>query len=174
MTELFEIRRAGEGLEGLVEQGYNEVIDRLLSDGVRQWARGVYPTVATARDGIAEGCLYACYLGGEFAGSFILNESEPSQYSDVKFAFGGKALYLHTLAVRPAFWRKGVGGRVVRYALERAEAGGYGCVRLDVFPDNSAAVGLYRRHGFQYAGKVFFSIKEPSHEWYDCYERKIP
>lgn len=49
----------------------------------------------------------------------------------------------------------------------------YETVRLDVFPDNKAAVGLYLYFGFEYVGKLFFDIKESGYEWYDCYEKRI-
>lgn len=61
----------------------------------------------------------------------------------------------------------------MEYVVEHAEKNNYTCIRLDVFPDNRAAVNLYRYFGFEYVGKVFFDMKEPSYEWYDCYEKQI-
>ncbi len=50
---------------------------------------------------------------------------------------------LAPLAVRPTFQRRGIGGMLVRAALERARAAGYGFVVLLGDP------GYYRRFGFR-------------------------
>jgi ribosomal protein S18 acetylase RimI-like enzyme len=156
-----------------IDDMYGRSIDLLLENGIHQWMRGVYPTRATAEEAAARGFLYRCLCDGTLAAAFIMNESQPPQYGGVAWKYAGRALVLHTLVVDPRFRRRGAGARAVEYVLDRARRGAFGCVRLDVFPGNPAAVSLYRRFGFERAGKVFFGIKEPSYEWYDCYEKKI-
>jgi RimJ/RimL family protein N-acetyltransferase len=62
---------------------------------------------------------------------------------------------------------------IMEYIIKFAEENGYNAIRLDVFPGNQAAVSLYLKFGFEFVGKVFFDIKDPGYEWYDCYERRI-
>jgi ribosomal protein S18 acetylase RimI-like enzyme len=157
-----------------IETIYNESIDWLNSQGIHQWKRGVYPTRDSAQEALKEDCLYCCFVDERLAGSFIINESQPSQYEALLWRYNnGKVLVLHTLVVRPYEAGKGTGRAIVEYIIDYAEKHHYTCIRLDVFPDNQSAVNLYNSFGFEFVGKVFFDIKEPSYEWYDCYEKLI-
>ena len=58
-----------------------------------------------------------------------------------------------TLAVLPAWRRRGVGALILRSALERVAAAGAGTVFLEVSPENPAALALYARAGFVQVGR---------------------
>jgi ribosomal protein S18 acetylase RimI-like enzyme len=53
------------------------------------------------------------------------------------------------VAVRPRHRRRGVGERLLRAILEKADAEGYDAVSLSVSERNRAAMRLYERNGFE-------------------------
>lgn len=58
-----------------------------------------------------------------------------------------------SLAVDPAWQKRGVGRRLLGMALARLHALGCGCVRLEVRPDHHPARRLYERFGFRRVGQ---------------------
>ena len=62
---------------------------------------------------------------------------------------GGDVADIMTVAVAPGRRGQGDGDRLVETLLERARARGAGAAMLEVRADNPAALGLYRRHGFE-------------------------
>jgi ribosomal protein S18 acetylase RimI-like enzyme len=168
------MKKAEIGDLDIIETMYNDSIEWLDSQNIHQWNKEVYPTRNSANRALEEGSLYCCYFDERIVGTFIINEDQPTQYEALKWKYtSGKALVIHTLVVSPKEAGKGIGRAIVEYIFEYAMEQNYTCIRLDVFPDNKAAVKLYLAFGFEYVGKVFFETKEPGHEWYDCYEKLI-
>ena len=62
----------------------------------------------------------------------------------------GRFWFLHILAVRPADQRRGAGGMLVRWGVERADAEGLPCY-VDSTP---VAVPVYERHGFRVVDRL--------------------
>lgn len=54
-----------------------------------------------------------------------------------------------TLAVAPAFRRRGVGSVLLAGLVDEAQRRGIGAILLDVRADNAAALAFYARHGFE-------------------------
>ncbi|HHN66593.1 MAG TPA: ribosomal-protein-alanine N-acetyltransferase [Thermopetrobacter sp.] len=65
---------------------------------------------------------------------------------------GGLVADILSIAVAPAFQRRGIGGRLLAAALTDAAAGGAGRVFLEVAADNAAAQALYRQQKFEPVG----------------------
>lgn len=149
---------------------YTRVIDDLLCRGIHQWQHGVYPTRASAEAALGRGDLYVCLRAGEIAAAVVVNREQAAEWEGVTWRASGPAMALHTLVVAPRFARQGLGRAAVAFAADTARAAGCKALRLDLYPGNPAAVGLYRSMGFAKAGRVLFGIKEPGHEGYDCYE----
>ena len=61
--------------------------------------------------------------------------------------------HIATLAVRPEFRRRGVGGRLLVEALHAARAEGARRALLEVRAGNAAAQAMYRKFGFAVAGR---------------------
>jgi len=146
--------------------------DWLNSQGIRQWDAGVYPTYETARSAYGDGHLYV--IGeGPIQATMVLNDMEPKPYGGVDWQYTGPAMVIHTLVVHPGYTGRGLGRRLLRFAENEAVERGYDCIRIDVFPDNPAAVRLYTRYGFSFAGEIVFDFKEPGHQVYHCYEMRV-
>lgn len=168
------IQKAGKNDIDNIEALYNESIDWLNNQGIHQWKKGVYPTRNSALAAVHEDSLYCCSINGNISGTFIINENQVQQYKDLNWRYkSGKILVLHTLVIKPNETGRGLGKIIMEFIIDYAQTNDYKAIRLDVFPDNNAAVRLYLYFGFEFVGKVFFDIKEPSYEWYDCYEKLI-
>jgi ribosomal-protein-alanine N-acetyltransferase len=57
-----------------------------------------------------------------------------------------------TIAVLPPWRRRGLGGVLLRTAMDATAAAGAASLHLEVAADNDAALALYLRHGFERTG----------------------
>ena len=94
-------------------------------------------------------------MGGRIVGAFVLNEDAQGAYKkgDWKVHLkDGEYLVIHTLAVLPKEYGKGVASCMTNYCIGKARSKGYKALRLDVVPDNVPAKRLYEKNGFSFAG----------------------
>lgn len=64
------------------------------------------------------------------------------------------SLFLSALAVDTAWRRRGIAGRLLDAAVDRAATGGFPSLSLHVWADNAPARRLYARHGFAKRGQA--------------------
>ena len=76
--------------------------------------------------------------------------------------FGGRDAFLTEIYVRRALRGGGWGRRLLEEIEAIARASGAGAIHLEVRPDNTAAVGLYREAGFATTGRMFLSKRLPT------------
>jgi ribosomal protein S18 acetylase RimI-like enzyme len=166
------VRLAGEEDLPGIHALYDLATEWLDSQGIRQWNADVYPTYETARRAWEDGHLY-CIGEDPVVATMVLNENQPSEYAGVPWKHGGRALVVHTLMVHPECAGRGLGKKLLAYADRLAMERGCGCIRIDVFPDNAAAMAMYKKAGYAFAGEIIFAYKEPGHQVYHCYEKKV-
>ena len=102
------------------------------------WARGVYPTRATAHAG-------------------RIDRTQVPVYAQVPWQYAAppeQVLVLHTLVVDPTIAGHGYGTQFVRFYARRARALGCTVLRIDTNAKNAAARRLYARLGFREAAIV--------------------
>jgi len=92
------------------------------------------------RRGHAE--IWVCENHGEVAGNAV-----------VLYRRGIRAARCYSLVVRPTERRRGIARTLMKRAEAAALARGCREMRLEVRPDNAAAVGFYRKHGYETTGK---------------------
>jgi [ribosomal protein S18]-alanine N-acetyltransferase len=73
-------------------------------------------------------------------------------YAGLMFIPGGIQADVLTIAVRPAYWGRGIGSALLAALLDAARERGCAEVLLEVRADNPRAQGLYRRRGFAEVG----------------------
>lgn len=71
--------------------------------------------------------------------------------------FGGRDAFLTEIYVVPERRRGGLGRRLLDEVLRVAKQQGAGAVHLGVYPENEAAVALYRAAGFARIPRDFYS-----------------
>ena len=81
-----------------------------------------------------------------------------------------QVLVVHTLAVHPQFLARGVGRRLMEFAIAHARAQGMRAVRLDVNEKNVPAIRLYESLGFTHIDTVDLGYGIERVEWYRLYQ----
>ena len=79
----------------------------------------------------------------------------------ISTAEGGRSAWLEDMVVHPYHRNRGLGRRLMRHALQGAEA--LGCTRVTLLTDgiNSGAMRFYKRAGFQRSDMVPFRLHFP-------------
>lgn len=152
-----EILKCGiDQLDSIAE--FYDMVTEYLEENINypKWVRGEYPGRESVKKAIEEGVQYACVDSGRTVGAFILNDNPQGDYSVGEWmldAADGEYLVIHTLAVAPDSYGRGIGVFMVNYCLDKASKDGCKAVRLDVVPDNVPARRLYEKTGFSFAGE---------------------
>lgn len=121
------------------------------------WARGVYPTRATAQAALDDGALFVLEDDGVLVAAGRINHEQVPVYAAVPWQYAAppeQVLVLHTLVVDPTIARHGYGTQFVRFYARRARALGCTVLRIDTNAKNTRARRLYARLGFREAGTV--------------------
>jgi RimJ/RimL family protein N-acetyltransferase len=63
---------------------------------------------------------------------------------------------------------RGVGGRLLGVAMEWARSAGAHKIALQVWPHNEAAIGLYRKFGFEQEGRLVHHYRRRNGELWDA------
>lgn len=82
--------------------------------------------------------VFAYKTGDEYVGgcALIIRESQPGHFSD--------------FCVREDLRGKGIGSRILEFAINCFREKGIQKIRLHVFKDNPSAIRLYERYGFKH------------------------
>ncbi|MDO5547504.1 MAG: GNAT family N-acetyltransferase [Eubacteriales bacterium] len=122
---------------------------------------GVYPTRGVAEQALHRNALYVYEENGIVLGSLILDGRQPAEYKKINWpsqAAVEQTMVIHLLLVRPCAKGKGIGSQLVTYAVETARQRACTAVRLDTGAQNTPAVSLYQRHGFQLAAATAMNV----------------
>jgi RimJ/RimL family protein N-acetyltransferase len=77
------------------------------------------------------------------------------------------------MLVAAGYRGRGVGGALVRGCLAWARGAGARKIVLHVFPHNTAALALYKRHGFSSIGLVHAAFPRRSGAWWDAIRMEL-
>lgn len=152
-----------------------DAVNEVLENGTNYagWKKGVYPVRETAIDGIQAEALFVCRIGGEVAGTVILNHEMPEAYSNGKWQLvcnTNEVMVVHTLAIHPCYGKKGVAQALLEFARDYCKAQGAKVIRLDTWEHNAPAIRLYERCGYAYRGMVDLGLGIPELVWFKLYE----
>ncbi len=73
-------------------------------------------------------------------------------------ARGRKAIELKQLYTDPEATGRGIGAKLMNWALAKARVEGADEVQLSVYSDNPGAQKFYQRYGFEKVGDIFFMV----------------
>ena len=156
------IRKAKQEDIDAVEKSYTEHLLHEKENGAYTvWKLGVYPTRNTAENALSDGALYVLEEADEICASMILNQTVPAEYGSIQWKCRANptgVLVLHLLCVRPSKAGRGIGKKMVLFAIEEAKRRNCEAVRLDTGKQNIPAVSLYTKLGFGLAGTASMSI----------------
>lgn len=173
----FDMSKAVPQDVSAIAQLYNDLHDALEQNiNYPGWIRDIYPTEVTAVEGIDSETLYIMKIRDQIAGSVILNHIQPEAYSKLLWNISAeeeKVLVVHTLAIHPYYFRKGVAKELLYFAEQVAKDKGAKTIRLDVSVHNLPAIGLYQTCGYTFVGEVDLGLNIPGLEWFQCYDKKV-
>lgn len=66
------------------------------------------------------------------------------------------------ISIKERYWNNGIGNALIKEIIEQAKKIGYEQIELGVFSDNTKAIYLYKKHGFEVWGstKNAFKLKD--------------
>ena len=119
------------------------------------WARGVYPTRATAQAALDDGALFVRDDNGVLVSSGRIDRTQVPVYAQVPWQYAAppeQVLVLHTLVVDPAAAGHGYGTQFVRFYEQYAREHGCPELRIDTNAKNANARRLYAYLGYRETG----------------------
>ncbi len=134
---------------------------------IYQWD-DIYPDRATLHTDIEKQHMQVIEVDGQIAGMISINDEQSHEYQNAQWRYPGRALVVHRLTIAPTHQRQGLATRLMEFAERTAESQGYSTIRLDAFPQNPAATGLYEHLGYEKAGTVQFRKGR-----FFCFEKSV-
>lgn len=120
-----------------------------------RWTWGIYPSMQDISEHLEKGDIHVGLSDGMIAAAGILTYGEDEIYREVDWKIktdDSQIAVLHLFAVGKQYRRSGVAGEMLEYFLQQA-SGRAEVMHLDVMAGNIPAEKLYRRVGFEYAGR---------------------
>ena len=126
---------------------YEKIIDNMNKKGIRIWDE-IYPC-EFFQDDIENKSLYILTEGNDIAAAFALCESNDGEGHLKWKAAKEKAIYIDRLGVNVDYSRQGIGGLMLKNAMELAKQKDAKYLRLFVVDINKPAINLYLKNGFK-------------------------
>lgn len=149
-----EFEDAGCAIVRMTEHDLLEVVEIEETTGLSQWGWDAYRAELERPEAIM---LVARREAHREATGRVL-----SGYIASRISAG--ELHINNIGVRPESRRRGVGGTLLRAALEAGAACGAHLSVLEVRAGNSAAIALYERHGFVVVGERRNYYRSPAED----------
>jgi len=140
------------------------------------WARGVYPTRATAQAALEAGSLYVLEEAGQVIAAAKIDGVQVPEYANCPWAYPAgeeEVLVLHTLVVHPAHRGEGRAAAFVKYYEDAARRLGRPFLRMDTNEKNTAARRLYAKLGYAEPGIVDCTFNGIPGVRLVCLEKKL-
>ena len=132
---------------------YEKIIDNMYKNNIRIWDE-IYPCEFFQAD-IENKSLYILTEQNDIAASFVLCESSDGEdylkWKNVK----EKALYIDRFGVNVNYLRQGIGGLMLKNAIELAKQKEAKYLRLFVVNINKPAINLYLKNGFKRVDGIY-------------------
>lgn len=160
-----------------LEQLYDNLNDYLENTtNYPKWIKGIYPVRQDAEDGIKDGCLFVAVDNDEIAGSMILRHKPEPAYLSAPWQAAldyNDVLVIYTFVVNPTMLQRGVGQKMLDFAAQFARKTSISALRLDVYENNTPAIRLYEKCGFQYIDTVSLGLERYGLDWFRLYEKLL-
>jgi len=141
----------------------------MINNGIHQWNES-YPSEEILKKDILNGELYVLEIDNQTAGMIVLTATKDKEYEAVQWLTpDSNNLYVHRLAVHPAFQHQGHARKLMDFAEKYAVDNGYLSVRLDTFSQNQRNQTFYEKRGYKRLGEIYFP-EQSKHPFY-CYEK---
>ena len=168
----FLIRRAKANDLMDVMEIVKSCTQNLISKNIFQWNDN-YPKLDNFKADISKDNLYLLIIQEKIIiGCFSINYEMDNYYKNINWiAPNKKNLYVHRLAIHPAFQDQGYGKGVMKFIERKAISENCYSIRLDTFSINKKNNLFYEKIGFYKIGYIFFP--DQSEFPFNCYEKPL-
>ncbi|OUV50492.1 MAG: GNAT family N-acetyltransferase [Flavobacteriaceae bacterium TMED116] len=143
----------------------------MIDNNIFQWNKN-YPSKNIFKKDILNQSLYVFEEGNLVKGCIVLCEQKDLVYNLVSWRTkDSKNLYIHRLAVHPAYQKMGLAKSMMDYAENFAKKNNYVSIRLDTFSKNPRNIKFYEIRGYIKLGNIF--LPNQSEDPFYCYEKII-
>ena len=140
----------------------------MISKGIYQWNEH-YPNRDAFVKDVKRNELFVLEINGEIMGSLVISTLMDNEYQPIDWLTENKNnIYIHRLAVHPAFQGKGYAQQLMDFAEAYAIENNYTSIRLDTFSQNKRNQNFYELRGYKRLGDIYFP-KQSEYPFY-CYE----
>ena len=148
----------------------NSCVNDLRNNGIFQWDEN-YPSKTIIKDDIKKKELYAIRHNNKSIAIIVINEFQDKEWETVLWSEKiKKPLIIHRLTVDINWQKKGIGRKLIDFALNYARENKYDSVRFDVYSGNPDLIKTYEKMGCEKKGEVYFPHRELP---FYCYELLI-
>lgn len=157
-NDIYSIMKIKDDAVLLMEQDNND-----------QWDKN-YPTKESFVNYIIENELYVYQIDSKIVAMIVITDKEDTWYKDVAWSIKDNYYVVHRLAVSSEYAGKGIGKKMLWFAIELAKKNKIDIIKIDTYSKNIRTPRLFTSLGFKYIGDAYFNNKIKP---YYCYEYVI-
>ncbi|WP_456422587.1 GNAT family N-acetyltransferase [Lutibacter sp.] len=144
---------------------------QMIENGIFQWSED-YPSKKILQKDIDLQQIWKLEEQGTIIGIIVLTEIEDHEYKDVKWLTKNtNNLYIHRLAIKPEFQRKGYAQKLMNFAENYALKNNYSSIRLDTFSKNKRNQKFYKKRNYKKLETIYF-YNQSKFPFY-CFEKVL-
>lgn len=148
---------------------YENCVLEMNQRGLFNW-NTFYPSIPQVKNDIEKGNLFMYRDKNIIIGIVCLDPEEPEEYRNLSWEYPGPPLFVHRLAVYPAFRNKGIAETIMNFALKYARDNRYASIRLDAILNNPQAVRLYEKLNYKPVADIHLNYQK---ELFRCMEYRV-
>jgi ribosomal protein S18 acetylase RimI-like enzyme len=138
--------------------------------GLWHWNSSL-PSIGQIQKDLQDNSIYLVKDNHVCKGMIILNNVEPDDYRQMNLSsVNSKPLFLHCMAVHPAWQGKGIAKRMIDFAQNMAREEGFTCIRLDIYQTSEKAIQLCEKMSFKEIGSFQANYQRIP---YVCFEKQL-
>ena len=140
----------------------------MISKGIYQWNEH-YPNKDAFIKDVRRNELFVLEITNEIMGSLVISTLMDNEYHPIDWLTDNENnIYIHRLAIHPAFQGKGYAQQLMDFAEAYAIENNYTSIRLDTFSQNKRNQNFYELRGYKRLGDIYFP--KQSEYPFHCYE----
>jgi len=140
----------------------------MITNGIYQW-NAQYPNSKAFEKDIERDELYVLEKNNNIIGCVVVSTIMDKEYIPVKWLTkNNNNLYIHRLAVHPAYQGQGYAQHLMDFAEKLAIENSYTSIRLDTFSQNKRNQKFYELRDYKRLGEIYFPMQS-EYPFY-CYE----